>query len=133
MCCRRRWARTRPAGFSLLEVMVVVVIIGLLAGAVAIKVSDHVDRAKLNRAKSDIAIICDAVETFYAEHGRYPTNEEGLSVLSIQSTRDPWERDYEYISPGQDGAYDIVSFGADGREGGDGPDKDIGSWDLDRT
>jgi len=116
--------------FSLLEVMVVVVVIGLLAGAVAIKVSDYVDKARLNRAKSDIAVICDAVETFYAEHNRYPSNEEGLDVLSIQSHIDPWNNRYEYNAPGRDGPYEVVSYGADGREGGDGADEDIGSWDV---
>ena len=116
--------------FSLIEVMVVVVIIGLLAGAVALKVTDYMDTAKLNRAKSDIATIADAVEADYLTRSRYPTNEEGLSKLPLKNLTDPWGNPYEYNSPGAKEPYEVISFGADGREGGDGINADIYSWQL---
>ena len=68
------------------------------------------------------------METFYAEKGRYPSNEEGLSVLPLKSSKDPWERHYQYNQPGRRGPYEVVSYGADGLEGGDGPDTDVASW-----
>lgn len=123
-------ARRRTSGFSFIEIMVVVVIIGLLAGAVAINVSSYADKAKRNRAKSDVAVIVDAVEAYYAEHGRYPNNDEGLTALPLKNTKDPWGRPYQYNQPGRDGPYDIATYGADGREGGADADADIGSWNL---
>ncbi len=117
-------------GFSFIEVMVVVVIIGLLAGAVAIQVSDYVDKAKRNRARSDIATIVNAVESYYADEGRYPTNDEGLDVLPIKSKTDPWKRPYQYNQPGRSEPFDVISYGADGREGGDDANADITSEQL---
>lgn len=121
---------TRHAGFSFIEVMIVVVIIGLLAGAVALKVSDYVDKAKLNRAKSDIATVVNAIESFYADQGRYPNNDEGLDVLPLKSKSDPWGRPYQYNQPGRNGPFEVLCYGADGREGGEGPDADITSDNL---
>jgi len=113
-------------GFSFIEIMVVVVIIGLLAGAVALKVTDYVDQAKANRAKADVATIIQAVESFYLDHGRYPTNEEGLAALPLKNRRDPWDRDYGYNQPGRDGrAFEVFTYGRDGHEGGSGADADI--------
>jgi|ERR1051326_2255793 general secretion pathway protein G len=126
---RSRRARSCE-GFSLVEIMVVVVIIGLLATAVALKVRHYVDRAKVNRARADIATIVTALETYYAEHSGYPSNDEGLSVLPLTTLKDPWGRLYQYNQPAADHAYEVVSYGADGREGGDGIDADIHSWDL---
>jgi general secretion pathway protein G len=122
--------RRGAGGFSFIEIMVVVVIIGLLAGAVAINVSSYADKAKRNRAKSDVAVIVNAIEAYYAESGRYPTNDEGLSALPLKNTNDPWGRPYQYNQPGRDGPYEVVTYGADGREGGTGADADIGSWNL---
>lgn len=137
MCCETELEVTasvtvkrRAGGFSLVEVMVVVVIIGLLAGAVAIKVGSYMDTAKVNRAKADIATIVDAVETFYLSHSRYPTNEEGLDRLPLKNKLDPWGRSYEYNSPGREEPYEVFTLGADGREGGEGGDSDIYSWSL---
>ena len=121
--------------------MVVLVIIGLLAGAVSIGVRNYLAKAKENTARMEIATICDALETFSAVYDRYPTNEEGLTILTeptdklvdpllTQSPLDPWGRPYQYNQPGRNGPYEVVCLGADGREGGEGLDKDIGSWDL---
>ncbi|QNN23146.1 prepilin-type N-terminal cleavage/methylation domain-containing protein [Planctomycetales bacterium ZRK34] len=126
----RRNAARRHQAFTFIEVMVVVVIIGLLAGAVAIKVSDYVDKAKLNRAKSDIATIVNAVESYYADRGQYPSNEDGLGVLPIKSATDPWNRPYQYNNPGRNEPYEVICYGADGREGGEGPNTDITSENL---
>ena len=130
MSCKSQCKSALRRAFSLIEVMVVVVIIGVLAGAVVIKVGDYVDRAKTNRARSDIATIATAVESFYASESRYPTNEEGLSVLPLQSMSDRWGRPYQYNQPGRDGPYEVVSYGADGRSGGDGVNRDLINSEL---
>ncbi len=135
MCSEMRIRRTpgprrgRP-GFSFIEVMVVVVIIGLLAGAVALKVTGYMDAARANRAKSDIATIVDAVEAYYLTNSRYPTNEEGLENLPLKNRLDPWGRLYEYNSPGRDEPFEVYTLGADGREGGEGSNADLYSWQL---
>lgn len=129
----RPWRKHAPA-FSFIEVMVVVVIIGLLAGAVTLKVSNYMDTAKINRAKSDLATIVAAVEAYYLTNGRYPTNEEGLKYLSLKSRTDPWGSSYGYNSPGRNReAFEVICFGADGREGGEGTNADIYSWQLEQV
>ncbi len=120
----------RATGFSLIEVMVVVVIIGLLAGAVAIKVTGYMETAKISRAESDLATIKTAVEAYYLQHNRYPGNDEGLDALDLESSTDPWGRRYEYNSPGREGPFEVYTLGEDGREGGDGVNADIYSWQL---
>ncbi len=119
-------------GFSFIEIMVVVVIIGMLAGAVALTVTDYVTAAKVNRAKSDIATIVDAVDGYYLLHHEYPSNEEGLeAVKQLRTHTDPWGRPYQYNSPGQgDEPYEVYTLGEDGREGGEGVNADIYSWQL---
>src|SRR4051812_8274868 len=108
-------------GFSLIEVMIVVVIIGLLAGTVTYATSNYMDKAKRQRVRSDLATYSGAIDAFYLDKGRYPTNQEGLKVLVpdfiklVQS--DPWGRPYQFAQPGKAGKYDVISFGADGREG----------------
>ena len=127
----KRTLRRRARGFSFIEVMVVVVIIGLLAGAVTLKVSHYMDAAKTNRAKSDLATIVAAVEAFYVTNSRYPSNDEGLKDLPLKSRNDPWGKAYEYNSPGRNGEpFEVISFGADGHEGGEGINADIYSWQL---
>lgn len=133
----------RRRGFSLVELMVVLVIIGLLAGLVTLNVRGSLDRAHQQAARADIARICQALEIFYSVHGRYPTNEEGLEILTRPTDRldeplleggvptDPWDRPYQYNQPGREGPYEVFSLGADGREGGEGTDRTIGSWDID--
>jgi general secretion pathway protein G len=110
--------------------MVVVVIIGMLAGAVALKVSGYMDAAKVNRAKSDIATVVDAVEAYYLASGRYPTNDEGLTNLMLKNRQDPWGNPYEYNCPGKTEPFEVFSLGADGRPGGDDINADIYSWQI---
>ena len=126
---RRRSAHAR--GFSLIEIMVVVVIMGMLAGAVAVGVNQYMDTAKINRAKSDIATIVDAVESYKLTKGRYPTSDEGLSVLPLKNELDPWGQPYGYNNPGQDNEpFEVYTLGADARDGGEGIDADLYSWQL---
>ena len=120
-------------GFSLIEVMIVVVIIGLLAGIVTYATTGYLERAKRERAHSDIATYCGAVDAWYLANGRYPENQEGLQVLVPAFVKvmrnDPWGRPYQYVQPGRASPYDIISYGADGREGGSGADADITNSD----
>ncbi|WP_168564817.1 type II secretion system major pseudopilin GspG [Crateriforma spongiae] len=129
-------------GFSLVELIVVMVIIGLLSSLVAIQTRSYLIASKQNAAKAEIATIVSALETFYADQGRYPTSEEGIEILSLGTDsfpdgflktipQDPWGRDYEYISPADESPFEILSLGGDGREGGDGGDQDISSDNLD--
>lgn len=136
-----RWARAPGrAGFTLVELMVVVVIIGLLASAVTFKVRGYLVTSKQNVARMDIAKITAALETFYTLHDRFPTNEEGIPLLArptdkfpegilAKVPKDPWGQPYQYNQPGRARAYDVISFGADKREGGTGADEDITSND----
>ena len=132
-----------PRGFSLVEIMIVIVIIGLLAGVVTINVRSYLIKAKQNVARQEIANIMHALDSFWAEYNRYPTNEEGLEILirpteknpeplltGREAPRDPWDREYLYNSPGSSGPYEVISLGADGREGGEGADADITSDKL---
>jgi general secretion pathway protein G len=129
--------RPRRKAFSLIEVMIVVVIIGLLAGVATYATASYLERAKRQRARSDIATYVGAVDAFYLAKGRLPSNQEGLQVLVpgfVKAlTNDPWGHPYQYVQPGKTGPYDIISYGADGREGGTGADADITNADLDST
>jgi len=115
--------------------MIVVVIIGLLAGAVTVSTRHYLDKAKLTRVRSDIAAYKGALESFYAEEGRYPNNDEGLAALApkfVDKVRaDPWGRSYQYNAPGRSGPYEVICFGADGHDGGDGVNADISSDEAD--
>ena len=126
--------RARRGGFSFIEVMVVVVIIGMLAGGVAYTAMGYMETAKKNRAKSDIATIADAVEAYYLQHNRYPSNEEGLDALPLKTQLDPWGRPYKYnspaTSPGRKEPFEVYTLGEDNREGGEGVNADIYSWRL---
>jgi general secretion pathway protein G len=120
-------------GFSFIEIMIVVVIIGLLAGAVTLSTRHFMDRAKQSRAHSDLSTYKSAIAAFYADSGRYPTTDEGLSVLVPKYverlTNDPWGRPYQYNEPGRNGPYEVICLGPDGKEG----DGNISSDDLDMT
>ena len=126
---RRR--RRGEDGFSLVELMVVIVIIGLLATIVIINVMPAADRAAVTKARADIATLEQGVDMYRLDHLRYPTTQEGLQALVAGNyirrlPEDPWGHPYQYAAPGPDGRpFRIASFGADGREGGDGDNEDI--------
>jgi general secretion pathway protein G len=124
--------------------MVVIVILGLLASLVTVAVNDYLVTGKQAVAKSEIAQISNALQLYYTEFNQYPSNDEGLARLK-QKTKahpngilqgdllDPWGHEYAYVYPGLNGTFDILSYGANGQEGGDGADTDIVSWDLEGT
>ena len=125
----------RPA-FTLVELMVVVVIVGVMATVVTLQVSDYLVTAKQNVAKSELATIKSALELFFMENDRYPTTDEGLPILTKKTPKhpngivssdlaDPWGREYVYLFPGFNGPFELRSLGADGQEGGDGANMDI--------
>lgn len=120
-------------GFSLVEVMIVVVIIGLMAGLVTYAATGYLERAKRQRAKSDVATYAGAVDSFYLAKGAYPPTRSGLGVLVpefIKTLRnDPWGNPYQYLQPGRNGPFEIISYGADGREGGSGASADVSNED----
>lgn len=118
-------------GFSLVEIMIVIAIIGLLAAAVTISVRGPMLRARENVARQDIAVIVGALDRFWAENNRYPTSDEGLAVLCAKTEKqpepflpklpvDPWGRPYVYVCPGSKGPYEVLSLGPEGREGSAG-------------
>lgn len=130
--------RAAERGMTLIEILVVLVILGLIATAVAVNVVGSSERARVDRAKTDVQrIASDGVEAFKVMRGRYPTTEEGLRVLVEEkflkanspdgTLKDPWNREYVYLYPGQahPDAFDVKSYGADGQPGGDGENADI--------
>ena len=121
--------------------MAVLALMAVIAGAVTLSVRPLMARGKQNAARAEIATLRDALESFHTVTGRYPTNEEGLELLGRpsedlpepllrQTPLDPWSRPYVYNQPGRSEPYEVISLGADGREGGSGADADIVSWDL---
>lgn len=141
--------RKSEAGFTLIEIMVVVVILGILAGVVVPKIMDRPDQAKIVRAKNDIRSIESALNMYRLDNHKYPDTEQGLEALVEKPSggnkaknwkqggyldrlpKDPWGNEYRYLNPGQHGSVDIYSLGADGSEGGEGTNADIGNWTLD--
>ena len=130
--------------FTLVELMVVVVIIGVMATVVTLSVTDYLVTAKQNVARSEIATIKNALSIFFLENDRFPTNEEGLAVLKQKTPqhpsgilssdlKDPWGNEYIYVYPGSYDTYDLVSYGADGQEGGTAADTDITGWENERV
>ena len=131
-------------GFTLMELLIVLVIIGLLAALVGPNLYKRLKPAKQSVAKAQIKNFLTALDTFFVDNGRFPTTQEGLTVLTSKSTEfknwngpylkealpeDPWGNPYHYRSPGQHGDYEIITYGADGKQGGQGENRDINSWD----
>jgi len=138
--------RAAEQGFTLLEIMVVVVIIGLLAAIVVPNFVGNIDKAAMSRAKQDIRGIETALNLYRLDNFRYPSTSDGLQALVTNPGEaiapnwkaqlrklpiDPWNHPYQYAYPGQHGEFDVFSYGADGQEGGEGINADIGNWDLD--
>ncbi|MDC8760466.1 type II secretion system major pseudopilin GspG [Janthinobacterium fluminis] len=141
---RRRLAR----GFTLIEIMVVVVIMGILASLVVPKLISRTGESRVAAARVDIATLMQALKLYKLDNQRYPSTEQGLQALVTKPTtgpaangwksggylekmpKDPWGNPYQYLSPGIKGEIDVLSLGADGQPGGSGDDADIGSWDI---
>ena len=134
----------RAAGFTLIELMVVLVIIGVLAALIVPNVLDRTDDARATAARTDVHNIMQALKLYKLDNLRFPTAEQGLQALVARPSaapapsnwrpyleklpNDPWGNPYQYINPGVQGEVDVMSFGADGKPGGEGKDADIGSW-----
>jgi general secretion pathway protein G len=145
---RGRLVRAAQRGFTLIEIMVVVVIMGILAALVVPKLMGRADDARVTAARQDISTLMQALKLYRLDNQRYPTTEQGLQALTAKPTsgpapsgwksggyidklpKDPWGGAYQYLSPGVKGEVDVYSLGADGQPGGTGNDTDIGSWDL---
>jgi general secretion pathway protein G len=120
------------SGFTLIELLVVMVIIGLLAALVVPKFFGHVDKAMQQDAQAQIELLGQALDLYRLENYKYPSTDENLlaiaSYLKKEIPKDPWGNDYVYISPGEHGDYDLISYGADNAEGGEENNRDIVSW-----
>ncbi|MDQ7004850.1 MAG: type II secretion system major pseudopilin GspG [Ghiorsea sp.] len=126
-------------GFTLLEIMVVLVIIGVLAAMVAPRFIERADEAKVDSTKAQMQTIAQAMKLYRLQNGSYPSSSEGINALVSAGKdgkryldnlpKDAWGKDFIYLSPGVHGDFDILSYGADGKQGGSGFDADIGNWD----
>jgi len=143
--------RLNHGGFTLIEIMVVLVILGILVGFVGVRIMGKPEEARRTKAKVQIASLETALKLYKLENGAYPTTEQGLQALVEAPTvgqlpkawrkggylekgkvpKDPWENDYVYLSPGLHGDFDLISYGPDGEPGGEDKDEDINNWELD--
>ena len=144
----RKSANHLTRGFTLIELMVVLVILGVLGALIAPKLMDRPDEARKIAAKQDIATLVQALKLYRLDNMRYPSTEQGLQALVARPTlapfpgnwktggyleklpKDPWGHPYVYLNPGRQGEMDVMSLGADGQPGGEGNDADIGNWML---
>jgi general secretion pathway protein G len=136
--------RHLAAGFTLIELMVVLVIIGVLGALIVPNVLERADDARSTAARTDVTNLMQALKLYRLDNQRYPSTEQGLQALIAKPSggpppinwkpyleklpNDPWGRPYQYLNPGIKGEVDVMSFGADGQSGGEGKDADIGSW-----
>jgi len=139
----------RPRGFTLIEIMVVVVILGILAAIIVPRISDEPDKARVAKARQDIRAIEGALQLYKLDNFYYPSQQQGLEALVqkpggdpparnwkaggylARLPKDPWGNPYQYLNPGVRGEFDLFSLGADNQPGGEGPAADIGNWNLD--
>ena len=144
MSTTNRLRRLASKGFTLIELMVVLVIIGLLAALIVPNVLDRADDARLTAARTDITNVMNSLKLYRLDNQRYPSAEQGLQALVTKPSvspvpsnwrpyleklpNDPWGQPYKYLNPGLKGEVDVFSLGADGKEGGEGKDADLGSW-----
>jgi len=137
-------------GFTLIEIMVVIVILGVLAALVVPNIMGRPDEARISAAKSDIKAVSNALNLYKLDNYSYPSTDQGLQALVTKPSgspeaknwnpdgylsklpKDGWGNEYLYLSPGSHGRFDIYSLGADGREGGEGVDADITSWEIEK-
>lgn len=145
---KRKMRLAQAAGFTLIELMVVIVILGILAGLVIPRITEKPEEARRVKAELQIQELSSALKEFKIDNGFYPSTEQGLQALvekpAVGKTprnypsngymdkipKDPWGNDYVYISPGEHGDFDIISYGADGEEGGEGNNADVKSWEI---
>ncbi|STQ90888.1 type II secretion system major pseudopilin GspG [Iodobacter fluviatilis] len=139
--------KRRQGGFTLIEILVVITILAILGALVVPKIMNRPNEARVVAAKQDIRSVVQALKLYKLDNGRYPSTEQGLKALVEKPSaapvpnnwktggyleklpKDPWGSDYLYLSPGIKGEIDVMSYGADGQQGGEGTDADIGSWD----
>lgn len=144
----RRSQENLQQGFTLIEIMVVLVILGMLVAAVAPQLLGRTDQAMVTVAQQDIRTLANALDLYKLDNKQYPSSDQGLQALVTRPSgfpeaknwnpdgyikrlpKDPWDNDYQYISPGSNGPFDVFSYGADGKEGGEGFDADIGNWNT---
>lgn len=140
--------RQRARGFTLIEIMVVIVILGVLAAIAVPRIMSKPDEARVRAAQTEIAQILQALDLYRLDNQRYPSTEQGLQALAVRPTTepippnwkaylrqppvDPWNRPYQYLNPGVKGEIDVFSLGADGQPGGEDVAADIGNWSLNR-
>lgn len=136
------------SGFTLIEIMVVIIILGILVGLIVPRFMEKPEKARMVKAQMQIESISAALKEYKLDNGDYPTTEQGLEALVEKPSigkipkkypekgyfpkipKDPWGNDYVYISPGEHGDFDLISYGADGEEGGEGKDADVQSWEI---